>query len=146
MSDQPSFNAVVGQNVQRLRKLTANSQEGLARDLAARGLSLQQQTILKIEKGQRPLRLDEAVVFADALRVTVADLLPPTESTQHELERSKAEWRSMQAAIAAAQARDALAKAEKEEERTRARWLELREVAFEEMEHQLFPDRSDDDG
>ena len=68
------FNEQVGQRVQQFRKAAGLSQGGLAAELTARGISFQQQTVLKVEKGSRPLKLDEAFVMASVLDVAVADL------------------------------------------------------------------------
>lgn len=70
-----NFNAVVGANVQRFRKAAGLSQSDLAQALTDRGASFQQQTILKVEKGSRPLRLEEAALLADVLHVPVTNLL-----------------------------------------------------------------------
>lgn len=50
------------------------SQETVAQRMRERGHSFQQQTILKIEKGDRPLRLAEAVQLVDVLGVEIREL------------------------------------------------------------------------
>jgi transcriptional regulator with XRE-family HTH domain len=75
---QPSptdFNQRVGENLHQIRKAAGLSQADLAERLTARGLSFQQPTILKLEKGSRPLRLEEASAIAEELGVNVAALL-----------------------------------------------------------------------
>jgi transcriptional regulator with XRE-family HTH domain len=66
---------VSGRTVQRFRKAVGMSQTDLAQALTERGASFQQQTVLKVEKGSRPLKLDEAALIADILTVPVFDLL-----------------------------------------------------------------------
>jgi transcriptional regulator with XRE-family HTH domain len=68
------FNQRVGANLQLHRKAKGYSQSDLAGLLEQRGLPFQQQTILKIEKGARPLRLEEAVVIADILGIELSSL------------------------------------------------------------------------
>ncbi len=74
-ADSTDFNERVGANVQRFRKAAGLSQADLAHALNQRGASFQQQTVLKVEKGSRPLKLDEAVMIADILKMPVFDLL-----------------------------------------------------------------------
>jgi transcriptional regulator with XRE-family HTH domain len=73
------FNHLVGQNIAAARKAAGLSQAEVASELSMRGLPFQQQTVLKVEKGSRPLRLEEAVVLADLLGVEVNDLLRTDE-------------------------------------------------------------------
>src|SRR4029450_4161698 len=68
------FNQRVGANLQLHRKAKGYSQSDLAGLLEQRGLPFQQQTILKIEKGPRPLRLEEAFVIADILGIELSSL------------------------------------------------------------------------
>jgi transcriptional regulator with XRE-family HTH domain len=69
------FNRRVGANLQRFRKATGMSQDGLAHELARRGLPFRQQTILKVEGGARPLKFEEAAAIAEILGLASADLL-----------------------------------------------------------------------
>jgi transcriptional regulator with XRE-family HTH domain len=68
------FNQRVGANLQLHRKAKGYSQSDLAGMLEQRGLPFQQQTILKIEKGTRPLKLKEAYVIADILGIELSSL------------------------------------------------------------------------
>jgi transcriptional regulator with XRE-family HTH domain len=68
------FNQRVGANLQLHRKAKGYSQSDLAGLLEQRGLPFQQQTILKIEKGARPLKLEEASVIADILGIEMSSL------------------------------------------------------------------------
>lgn len=83
MNDQQppkGFNHVVGRNIAAARKARGWSQGDLAAMLGLRGLSFQQQTVLKVEKGSRPLRFEEAVQIADLLELDVNDLVRDEDS------------------------------------------------------------------
>lgn len=83
------FNEIVGQNVTRFRRAAGLSQAGLAEQLAERwGLIFQQQTILKIENGTRPLKLNEAMCLADVLAISIDDLT----SAADEAVAARIEW------------------------------------------------------
>lgn len=71
------LNKLIGWNLQRFRKDSGLSQTDLADELTERGVPFRQQTVLKIEKGARPLRVDEAAVIAEILDLSVDDLLRP---------------------------------------------------------------------
>jgi len=73
---------LVGANIRQLRIAAGLSQGQLASKL---GESYRQQTLLKIEKGSRPLRLTEAAVLAQVLDTTVDALLNPPADTAVEL-------------------------------------------------------------
>ncbi len=73
---------MVGANIRQLRTAAGLSQGQLASKL---GESYRQQTLLKIEKGSRPLRLTEAAVLAQVLDTTVDALLNPPADTAVEL-------------------------------------------------------------
>jgi transcriptional regulator with XRE-family HTH domain len=64
----------VGANLALLRKTKGLSQADLAMLLEQHGLPFQQQTILKIEKGARPLKLEEALTVAGVLAVDMSAL------------------------------------------------------------------------
>lgn len=67
------FDISVGKNVQAMRKARGMSQTDLAEHLLRlTGTNYHQQTILRIEKGERPLKLSEAMAVAKAFGV------PPT--------------------------------------------------------------------
>lgn len=72
------YDALVGHNIREIRRASGMTQADLVADLAARGLSLRQQTIVKIEAGTRPLRLREAQLIAESFRVDVNTLTPAT--------------------------------------------------------------------
>jgi transcriptional regulator with XRE-family HTH domain len=74
------FNQRVGANLQLIRKAAGWSQADLADQLSRRGLPFHQPTILKIEKGTRPLRFEEAFEIANALGINVASLCQPADN------------------------------------------------------------------
>lgn len=71
----PESDVAIGRNVRALREAAGWSQAELAALLTDLGLSgFYPQTILRIEKGQRALKLHEAVTLAALLDVTAEDL------------------------------------------------------------------------
>ena len=70
----PDFNQRVGANLRALRAITGLSQTQLAEAMSARGYSWQQQTVLKIEKGARPLRFEEADALTSVFGCTLEDV------------------------------------------------------------------------
>lgn len=62
-------------NMKRLRTMLGLSQAELAERIVALGGNMYQQTIAKLESGQRALRMVEADVIAAALGSTVSDML-----------------------------------------------------------------------
>ena len=77
MAEHPGFDAQVGHNVQVLRETLGLTQTTLAESMTAAGHTWHQQTVVKVEKGARPLRLAEAVQLAAVLRVDLALLHSP---------------------------------------------------------------------
>jgi len=90
------FNQRVGANVGKFRRAADMSQAELAQELTRRGFPMQQQTILTIEKGTRPLKLDEFAVMADVLRIDPGSLVDATDERTAAL----AKLRATEAAIA----------------------------------------------
>lgn len=81
MSSSPNVNVVVGNNIRALRTAAGMSQTDLADALGeVTGSAPKQQTIAVIERGTRPLRLDEAVPLAAILKVSLEALLSPDSS------------------------------------------------------------------
>lgn len=64
-----TFDQAVGTRIRELRMARGLSQSDLASELSADGFQFRQQTVLKIEKGLRPLKLDEALAIAGVLGV-----------------------------------------------------------------------------
>lgn len=80
-AEESEYDRLVGQNVQRLRKARGMTQADLAKRLGQHGLSMRQQTVVKVEQGARPLRFREADLIARVLGVNIATLNQPLEST-----------------------------------------------------------------
>ena len=68
------FNERVGANVRRFRKIAGLTQAALADRLRRQGHPFQQQTVLKVEGGNRPLKLEEAAELAEILTTPVEAL------------------------------------------------------------------------
>jgi transcriptional regulator with XRE-family HTH domain len=126
------FNQRVGANLQLHRKAKGYSQSDLARLLEQHGLPFQQQTILKIEKGSRPLKLEEASVIADVLGIELSSL---TEQFTNEAIAVAATEILQRAAVIARQdksmeeLREKRLRDDEAWRQVRARWVqELREV------------------
>jgi len=64
------------------------SQTELARQLSGRGLPFHQQTVQRIEKGERPLRLNEAHAIAEILGSDPADMARTITSDEQELQHA----------------------------------------------------------
>lgn len=95
MATPREFDRHVGRNLQLLRKAAGLSQAELAARLADRGLHFQQPTVLKVERGSRPLKFEEAFAAAQILGVRVADLFGSEEDTRAlEARRSYEFWRT----------------------------------------------------
>lgn len=72
------LNEVVAAAVRRHRERLGMSQTELARRMKQQGLPWHQVTVARTESVERPLRLDEAVILAGILRVSVGTLYRPT--------------------------------------------------------------------
>lgn len=84
MEKQPSFDELVGANVQRIRKAVGLSQAELADAISTDDERIPQQTIVKIEKGTRPLKYAEAVRISKSLKVGLAELAAVPPRAQHD--------------------------------------------------------------
>lgn len=72
-----TLDALIGENVAKLRQQADLSQADLARAMTHAGWTWHQQTVLKVEKGHRPLRLAEAVTLARLLDVDPSVIWTP---------------------------------------------------------------------
>lgn len=71
-----------GENLRRLREEREISQSGLAREMAEKGFAFHQTTISRIEAGERPVRLAEAIALASIVGTDIGSLtLPPSVAT-----------------------------------------------------------------
>lgn len=80
------------ENMRRLRERAKMTQTDLAKSLKASGLSFHQQTIQRIENGERPVRLNEAFLIAQVfdieLETMVSHLITEAEDISLEIERA----------------------------------------------------------
>ncbi|MBS2939576.1 helix-turn-helix transcriptional regulator [Nocardioides sp. J2M5] len=83
---------IAGREVARLRGDVGMTQADLARRLSARGVEMHQTTVAKLEAGRRPIRLNELVVLAQILGVSLESLLPKSGAPSP-LEAARAEAR-----------------------------------------------------
>lgn len=75
LETEDRFGRMVGENIASLRRAAGLSQEELAAGVEEYGVPMRQQTVVKIEKGQRPLRLREAEHIGFVLGVGIESLL-----------------------------------------------------------------------
>lgn len=70
--------SVIGANVKAARLSAGMTQQSLAdylSDLIGQDCGWTQRTVLRIEQGERPLRLGEAVIIATGLNIPLTDLV-----------------------------------------------------------------------
>lgn len=77
----------------RLRKERGLTQTDLARQLAAWGLPFHQQTIQRVENGQRPIRLNEAKLVARQLGVDLETMVSTASVSSRDMMRAVDEAR-----------------------------------------------------
>jgi transcriptional regulator with XRE-family HTH domain len=78
---------LLAERLRALREAADITQGELAERMTRLGFSMHQTAVAKVERGQRPVRLNEVAAFAAALRVPVTDLLTVTDSTPEAEER-----------------------------------------------------------
>jgi transcriptional regulator with XRE-family HTH domain len=90
--DSTDFNERVGAHVRFYRLARGMSQAEMARFLQDQGFPFQQPTILKVEKGSRPLKFEEAEAIAHILGIDTMLLSLPdngsTEVARHDLQNA----------------------------------------------------------
>lgn len=102
--------AQIGATIQEVREHVGLTQARLAEAMAARGNAWHQQTVVKTEKGLRPLRLTEACDLAAVLHVDLAvlagveGLSPEHLALKAQLDRAEEAERAARAAEATAAA------------------------------------------
>lgn len=72
---------ICGENIRLIRLKKKVTQTDLAARLQVRGVQLNQNSICRIEKGRRVVADYELLIIADALGVSVTDLLTRSESS-----------------------------------------------------------------
>lgn len=92
-------------HMRRLRNLSGISQAELARRAVAAGQPMHQQTIAKIESGQRPIGLDEAEALATLLGRPLSTMLRPVDDVDLSGVESPRSHADIAAAVAEARAR-----------------------------------------
>lgn len=85
-----TFNQRVGANIQRFRNVTGMSQAELGRALGRYGFPMEQQTILTIERGSRPLKWEEGHAIAEVLGVDPEALTGPADERSDALAQLRA--------------------------------------------------------
>lgn len=70
------------EQMRRRREAAKESQSAFAKRIAATGLPFHQPTVQRIEDGERPVRLDEAHVIAEALGTTVGAMVASSSDTR----------------------------------------------------------------
>ena len=73
--------SICGANIRLIRLKKKVTQADLAARLQVRGVQLNQNSICRIEKGRRVVTDYELLIIADALGVSVTDLLMRSESS-----------------------------------------------------------------
>lgn len=103
MQDDETAETLFGARVKQLRERIGITQVTLVNTLKlAHGVKLDPSALARMEKGQRSIRLNEAVALGRALDMTVDELLRPAlppEDQLHQAETAldQAKWRAMQA-------------------------------------------------
>ena len=91
----PQLNEIFIRSMREIRKSEQITQVDLAARVSeALGYAIDGSAITRIEKGQRPLRLDEAAAIATALGMRMQDMLPSELTLEEqiaELERDEAQ-------------------------------------------------------
>jgi transcriptional regulator with XRE-family HTH domain len=94
----PDIDQHVAVNLRALRERGGLSQDEVARRVSERGFGFTQATIWKIESGQRPVRVSEAVALSEALELPRwHDLTEEPETSRHHAELTQANRRALQA-------------------------------------------------
>ncbi|MET7334405.1 helix-turn-helix domain-containing protein [Nonomuraea sp. NPDC005650] len=92
MADIPNPHALWEHNfiqqMKRLREARKMTQTDLARELKAFGLPFHQQTVQRVENGERPVRLNEAHLIAKVLGTDLLSMGASSTPSDHELRYS----------------------------------------------------------
>lgn len=83
VAESTDTDTTIGENIRRFREALGLSQAQLAQRLVDGGLEgFYPQTVLRVEKGIRPLRLAEALVVAEALNTELGALAADSERSE----------------------------------------------------------------
>jgi transcriptional regulator with XRE-family HTH domain len=80
----------VATNLREFRERNGLSQEELAQRMSERGFGFSQATVWKIESGQRPVKISEAVALSDVLDLRWMDLTAEPDVSRHHAELAAA--------------------------------------------------------
>jgi transcriptional regulator with XRE-family HTH domain len=121
----------VGSNVKRIREALGMSQAEVAEEMTQEGCpGFYPQTILKVEKGTRSLKLTEADTLARVLKVQVSELVDPEGPRSRQLlDVIGTRHRVYQLRDAHARALDATAKAKVEADSLATQFAEAKQEA-----------------
>lgn len=88
---------ILAAQVRALREKLGMTQGGVAKEMTARGITMRQSTIAKIEANQRPVYVNEAVMLAAILGTDLADLVtdPRQRDMRDALATARGEEREM---------------------------------------------------
>lgn len=94
----PNIDQNVATNLRAFRDRGGLSQEELAQRMSERGFGFSQATVWKIESGQRPVKISEAVALSDALELPRwIDLTAEPDVSRHHADLTAANRRTNQA-------------------------------------------------
>lgn len=101
---EPTPEQQFGARIRKLRDEYETTQALLAQMVEDHGVKLDPSAIARLEKGERSIRLNEAVAFASSFRMTVDELLrpalPPDEQVREaEKHLQRAKWRALSALV-----------------------------------------------
>lgn len=85
-SDGPPWERLFADRMRLKREASGMSQTELARRLTERGLPFHQQQVQRIEIGNRPVRLNEALLLADLFSVPLNQWIEPNDADSLEQE------------------------------------------------------------
>ncbi|WP_204041876.1 helix-turn-helix transcriptional regulator [Acrocarpospora phusangensis] len=80
-----SWEANFAQRMKRMREARGMTQTDLARQVSKYNLPFHQPTVQRIEAGERPIRLNEAFVIAEILKVDFPELIKPDTPLNYEV-------------------------------------------------------------
>lgn len=98
--DDAGWEMTFVENMRMLRERRAMSQTEFAKHASERGLSFHQPTVQRIENGQRPLKLTEALVIADLLGSTLEQMMHDTSlPNAYAMLRDHTSWDDLEVAF-----------------------------------------------
>lgn len=89
----------IGRNIRRLREVASLTQADLARKLESLGFKFHQTQVAKVERGERPLRVNEWIGFGEALGVAPEALLDAGPGTDDRLFEARMMYERMRSLV-----------------------------------------------